>query len=279
MKTLTRISALLLYLALSFTSVFSQETLWKTYIENGFSAFSRGEYSEAERLFRAAIREVGNAASDKDAANKMIITLNALENTLVKQEKYTDAERVARELVHLMELTRPSTDPEYAISLNNLGLILSYERKYKESEEIHRKALTLREKNEGPNHPNVAASLLNLGKVYYDQGMNTEAAALFNRAFAILTKIPPEDATSEELDMVVSCIFNLGLIDKDQKNYTAAEKRFKVVILLTEKLKGLQHPDLLDYLDNYASVLRAMKRLAEASKVEYRAKLIRSKYQ
>ena len=45
-----------------------------------------------------------------------------------------------------------------------------------------------------------------------------------------------------------------------------------------EKALGPEHPDVVMLLEDYADLLREMKRDAEAEKMEARAKAIRAKY-
>lgn len=261
------IVALLLALSLS---VYAQSTLWETYFQQGMTHFARGNYAEAERLFRLCVSE---AAALKDP-ERMLETLNALGNTLSEAGKYGDAERVNRKYLELVELTSGENDPAYTIALNNLGLVQSQQRKFKDAEETHRKALAIREKNEGPDSSNVAVSLINLGKVYYDENRPVEAEALFNRAVVILTKKKPSDQTEEDMLFLAGCDFNLGLINRDKGNYAEAEKYFQLTLLIRSKLLGSDHPGLVEPLREYAKTLRLMKRMAEAAKVEARARSI-----
>jgi predicted negative regulator of RcsB-dependent stress response len=61
-------------------------------------------------------------------------------------------------------------------------------------------------------------SLLNLGKVFFDQSKFTEAEALLDRAVSILTKIPTEETTDENMLALATCDLNLALIKMEHKN-------------------------------------------------------------
>jgi tetratricopeptide (TPR) repeat protein len=272
-KCLAILAILILALALPINA---QSTLWETYFQQGMAHFVKGNYAEAERLFRICVSE----AADLKDSERMLQTLNALGNTLSEEEKYGDAERVGREYLQLVQMTRGENDPSYTIALNNLGLALSQQHKYKEAEAIHRRALSIRERNEAADSSNLAISLINLGKVYYEENRVVEAEALFNRALLILTKkvlTEGDDELRENMLSLADCDFDLGLIKRDSKNYGEAEKYFQLGLLAKSKILGEDHPSLVIPLMEYAKTLRLMKRLAEASRVEARAKAIGNK--
>ncbi len=50
-------------------------------------------------------------------------------------------------------------------------------------------------------------------------------------------------------------------------------------LAIREKALGPEHPDVATSLENYAALLRATGRSAEAGKMEARAKEIRAKYE
>jgi tetratricopeptide (TPR) repeat protein len=136
--------------------------------------------------------------------------------------------------------------------------------------------LILREKYDEPPRRNLAVSLLNLGKVYYDEGKISESEALFNQARTIFKNVPPDDMTAEDIDNILRCDGNLALIYVDEEKYAEAERYYKGIILVTEKTKGVNHPDLIFYLENYAQLLRITKRPREAAKLDARIRFIRS---
>lgn len=168
-----------------------------------------------------------------------------------------------------MEKNPLESDPDFSqttVILNNLGLTYAEQKKFKEAEETHRRAITLREKYDPPPHRNLAASLVNLGKVFYDQAKYLEAESLFQQAQKIYVAIGLDDATGEDVDVMLMNSNNLALIAGKRRAYREAENRYLMIIRVTELKKGRNHPDLIGYLTNYAELLRATKRLAAARK-------------
>lgn len=278
MKTIScHISALCL-VVLAASVAICQSLLWETYVQQGMRAFQRGDYAEAERLFRAAVKESSSVEKiDKKALDQMATSLNMLANALQAQEKYADSEAINRKLLEVLELIREEGDNGIAVTLNNLGLNLAEQGKHKEAEEVLRRALSLREKHLGKQHPDTAVSLNNLGKVYLDSRRFEEAAALFERAFQILIEIPDKQRDLEQAQLSLDLCNNLGLIYTERKEFGVAERFFKLGLAAAEKWKGADHPDLVRYLNNYAALLRAMKRASDAAKIEARVRGIEAK--
>ena len=85
----------------------AQESIWVTYMSGGMQAMERGNYADAERLFRAAVTEAAKAgdAGNKNAPGMMLDSLEGLGGALRAQNKFADAERVVRESLQLLEMT------------------------------------------------------------------------------------------------------------------------------------------------------------------------------
>ena len=260
-------------------STFGQLTVGATLFEGGMKAYNEGRYSEAERLFRLVIVELDKAAKEENPmlAGLMSDTLNALAGALHGLGKLSEAEQVLLKQIQLLEKERIESDSDFSqtsAALNNLGLLYAEQKKFKEAEETHRKAIRLREKYDPPPRRNLAISIVNLGKVYYDDGKYLEAEPFFRQAQSIFLAIGPDDATSEDIDVMLMTSNNLALIAVKRGLYKEAENRYLAVFKITEAKKGRYHPDLVQYLNNYAQLLRLTKRVPAAKKIEARALLI-----
>ena len=58
--------------------------------------------------------------------------------------------------------------------------------------------------------------------------------------------------------------------------YAQAEPLFQRALVISEKALGPEHPDVAKVLENYAGLLREMKRSAGAGELEARAQAIRA---
>ncbi len=63
-----------------------------------------------------------------------------------------------------------------------------------------------------------------------------------------------------------------------QGNYEEAEPLYKRALLIEEKAVGLEHPDLVGLLENYADLLQNLGHTTEADRLESQAELIRAKH-
>lgn len=261
--------------------ILAQESVWASMFGGGMKAIEQRNYKEAERLFRSAISEAGNfdVQENPKAIGMMSDSLSGLSAALRGQKRYSDAEAVLRKQLQLLEMSVSDSDPDYSATLNNIGLLLSEQQKYKEAEEIHRKAIKLREKYDEVPRRNLAVSLSNLGKVYFDQGSFPEAESLFDRANEISSTISINDLTYEDLTFRLLVEDNLASIYLNQKKYKEAELKYKHIIFLGEKFLGKTNFVLVEYLENYAELLRLTKRPVEAKKIESRIVLIKKSAQ
>ncbi len=69
-----------------------------------------------------------------------------------------------------------------------------------------------------------------------------------------------------------------GLYLSERARYSEAEPLYQRALVIAEKALGPDHPDVATLLENYATLLRRVKRPAEAVRMESRAKTIRAKH-
>lgn len=261
--------------------VLAQESVWASMFGGGMKAIEQEDYKEAERFFRLAITEAGrfDIQETPKAIGMMSDSLSGLAAALRGQKRLSDAEAILRKQLQLLEMSVGESDADYSATLNNIGLLLSEQKKFKEAEEIHRKAITLREKYDEIPRRNLAVSLSNLAKVYFDQSYFPEAESLYERANEISSTIPIADLTAEDVVYRLGVENNLASIYVNQKKYKVAELKYKHIIFLAEKFLGKTTPVLVEYLENYAALLRTVKRPVEAKKVETRIALLKKNTQ
>ncbi len=76
------------------------------------------------------------------------ITNYHIAKVLVKQVKYTEAERLSREAVNLLRDGMGESHPRHAIALRQLGIIQSELKKFSEAESSLQKAIAIFEKRQ-----------------------------------------------------------------------------------------------------------------------------------
>ncbi len=245
------------------SGVSAQSVLWETYSDSGKRAYGRGNYAEAERLFKAALKEA-ESLNDPELIAESNVHLGGV---YAGQEKWDEAEKLFLKAVEIRERIGDKDSDEITYALSNLGLIYAEQKKYDKAEVILRRAITIREKTQSPD---LAVALLNLGKVYAEQKKLTESQVVYEKAFELF--FLAEDLNVEGIRNTLN---NLTLIYEETKNYKKLEPAYRAIIDVIGKNYGMNESSLITYLEKYAALLRTLKRNAEAIKVETRAKKIR----
>jgi tetratricopeptide (TPR) repeat protein len=194
--------------------------------------------------------------------------LNLLSGALIEPGSYAEAEKIKREEIALLEGLRGGDYPEYStnfpMSLESLGFILAERQKFEEAEDVYRKALSYREGVYGPKHKAVATSLVNLGDLYLRQEKLAESEVMSRRALSLLGEaFESEELKHSDIPVFLRAARNLARVDVESKRYAEAEKTYKFVVEAVEKFYGRSDPSLIEPLEEYAALLRAMKRPAE----------------
>ncbi len=117
----------------------------------------------------------------------------------------------------------------------------------------------------GPNNPDLATTLENLAVVYAAQEKFEEAEPLYRRALALREKT------------AIASLNNLAMVLEGEGHDAAAERQYRVAVYLADKMPAIPGADtdlLAKTLQNYAELLRKLKRDAEAKRIEARAKAL-----
>jgi tetratricopeptide (TPR) repeat protein len=163
---------------------------------------------------------------------------------------------------------------EVALTLDNLGKLYFGQKRYPEASYCYERALFIRTKAHGENGADTQATLSSVAQVYAAQGRQTDAEPLFRGMLS-----------AKELDTVSSLNSLAALLASRDRN-AEAESLYKLSIVLLDK-KGLVtarkvvlNPNdppptqLAETLDQYAALLKKMRKKADAAKMEARARVL-----
>ncbi|MBP9090015.1 tetratricopeptide repeat protein [bacterium] len=101
-----------------------------------------------------------------------------------------------------------------------------------------------------------------------NQGKPQEAEDLFRSAIAEAEKLDAKDPKlANSLNNLANCLRNQG-------KYPEAEQNYKRALEVRQKVLGPLHTDLIGIYENYAKMLRAAGREAEATKMDSHARAI-----
>ncbi len=172
--------------------------------------------------------------------------LEHLEEPETEESSGSEDEEMARE-----KLEEPSVDQD----------------KLAEAEPLLQRSLAIWQKVFGPEHPNVAQSLSLLAVLYNAQEKYEEAERLFQQALAIWEAVWEKNPeASHGFAAMNGMSFNLAMLFMLYERW----------LPIAEKALGSEHPDVAQVLENYAVLLRKMRREDEAEEMEVRAKAIRA---
>ena len=165
-----------------------------------------------------------------------------------------------------------------AASLDNLASLYTRQKRYADAAPFYERSLQIRTTTLGPEHQLVTNGLDHLASVYTAQEKLVEAEPLYKQSFSIHEKETLQSLRSLASLYVAREKYNeadplyklaLAIYDKD----TPTKKQSKKEVVSQEA----PPPYLLETLDEYAIVLRKLRRKGEASKLESRAKPIRQR--
>jgi CHAT domain-containing protein/tetratricopeptide (TPR) repeat protein len=170
---------------------------------------------------------------------------------LVREGRYVEAERSARELLAAVETTHGSTSLEAAYALDLLFECLSRGGKLNRAETsaLAERSRTIRESVLGHEDVRLATSLDNLGTLRQAEGDFEGARSLFERALDLRERA----LGMGHVDVATSC-YNLGLLHYQVGDFDAAQRFHQRALAVREEALGPVHLDVSSSLNNLALI-------------------------
>jgi tetratricopeptide (TPR) repeat protein len=218
---------------------------------------AKGNYSEAEDLFRRALK-IAELLADPSSPT-LASAVNNLALLLQDTGRLAEAESLYRRALEIDEKVLGQGHPNVARDLNNLASVLHASGRGGEAEPLLRRALQIDIALHGPGHPEVAVDLSNLASVLRDAGRLGEAESLFRRALEILSI-----SFGQAHAKVATALSNLASVLEASNRLTEAEPLHRQALEIDEATLGPSHPDVGVRLNNLGRLLRQTNRLEEA---------------
>jgi serine/threonine protein kinase len=223
----------------------------------GMVYYDRGQYSDAEGLFREVLKERERVLGTEHPDS--LATRSQLESALYYQGKYAEDEDVIRVLLALEEKALGPEHPETLKARNNLGALLFAEGKYAEAETEFRAVLKLKEKVLGAEHRDTLSTRSNLASTLAVQGKYAESEAQFRALVKLAEKV-----FGPKHPMTLATRGNLAELLDNEGKYAEAETEEREVLRLDEEVLGPEHPDTLDTCVNLTAALLHQGKYREA---------------
>ncbi len=190
----------------------------------GMLAQRRGDYAEAERLYRQSLEinePLGNLAG-------MAASYHQLGMLAQDRGNYPDAERLYRQS---LEINEPLSNlAGMATSYGQLGSLAQSRGDYPEAERLYRQSLEINEPL--GNLAGMAASYHQLGSLAQDSGDYPEAERLYRQSLEI-------DERLSNLAGMAAAYHQLGSLAQDRGDYPEAERLYRQSLEIKERLGNL----------------------------------------
>jgi CHAT domain-containing protein/tetratricopeptide (TPR) repeat protein len=224
-----------------------------------------GKSGEGEALARQATAAAEAALGADAAATANLYRL--LGDALFNQKRYAEAEPFFRLALAGRDKALGPDHPDTARSAGDLAITLRWLKQYDEAEALYRRTIAIREKTFGPDSADVAQSWRRLALLFDAKRDYAGAAEAMGRAVAVATKaFGPRHRT------VALWIGDQAAEHHDAGNTEGAEPLYRQAIGIGEEILQSDDPDLANFRQGLANLLRQTARPAEAEPL-YRAAL------
>jgi tetratricopeptide (TPR) repeat protein len=211
----------------------------------GLALYLKGEYAQAERVYREALATARklypDGAPEVTAAMAGLASISSQRGDFAAAEaQYTEALTIDREL-------HGDRHADVARSLCGVGEALLDEGRYEDSEAALRECLEIRKQTLGDDHPLIAETLNTLGALLYFADRSNDAEPLFRDAVARYRKL-----LGNEHPQLSSHLNNLGRVLLEQGQLEEANELLSEALAIDRKTKDPGHDDFVYSLNNLA---------------------------
>lgn len=225
----------------------------------GAALAARGRFDEAEVTLRRALALGERLWGERDP--RVAKVLHNLSGIAYYRGRAAEAERLLERSLAIREAALASDDPDLAGSFEALALVRQRQGRVAEAAALLERQLATVEKIYGREHPEVARVLLNLGLARAELGEDDDARRLLERALAMA-----ERTVKPGQPLLARALVSLADHHLEHSRFAAAEPLYRRY--LAQRTAGATDPQRDAALANWARLLRATGRDAEAARVE-----------
>jgi serine/threonine protein kinase/Tfp pilus assembly protein PilF len=204
----------------------------------GMLLIRQKKLTEAETHFRQAATVRKKLLGDDGL--EVADSLYGLGLALWKQGKFPESEEALRQALAIYSNRHVSKHPTVVETLNQFGWMLREQGKLSEAETAFRQALEVSRGTFEPGHPGASASLEGLAQTLTEEGKAAEGEEYCRQALAIIERSSGQDPQAITIGLCLDRALQA------QGKPAEAEAAFQHALALSRKLKGEQHPELID---------------------------------
>ncbi|MBX9567750.1 MAG: tetratricopeptide repeat protein [Candidatus Obscuribacterales bacterium] len=238
--------------------------------ESESSTFSSTAAQVNESTFGSQENESNKIISSAESvsANSMFATLSEVS---AGQKRYDEAEPLYRKVIEIDEQSLGPDHPGLASDLTNLALLYNLQGKNSEALPLLERALSIYLKAYGDSNLAVVDCKLNLATTYDRLGQSQKAEELYKQA------LESSQSAGGPGKFVTAKILNrLAFFYYKQSRYSESEATYIKALAATEQSMGASSRYVAACCQDYARVLQAAGKTAEANAIRNRAKQILS---
>jgi non-specific serine/threonine protein kinase/serine/threonine-protein kinase len=178
---------------------------------------------------------------------------------LTESGRYTEAEKLQRELVQRARRVLGAEHPETLRSTNRLAGTLVTVGKNAESEALHREVFEIRSRRLGPLNQDTLTSAFNLALAIYQQGRSPEAEKLLRDALGKQQRTLGTDHPD-----TLKCMRALAQVLDDESQFSESEALSRQAVEMEQRVFGPGHPETLRSTHNLALTLDEEHKYSES---------------
>ena len=224
---------------------------WQKYDEAGSRAREQKNYTEADKLYRAALKEAAKSEPD-GMGEKTARTMNNLALNFAEQGRFAEGQPLLEKAVAILEKKKPQSR-EMARACGNLGWVYQHLHNYNRAEQLYTRALDLRQRILDPDEYDITLNLEDLALLYQVQGKYAQAEVAWSRDLEIWQKL---DATGRPgaAPFVAHGLYDAGIFYYFIGKYLKAAPILRRSLVIQETILGPEHEDIASTLQHLGSI-------------------------
>ena len=220
-------------------------------------------------------QELGNLATAERLLTRSLgihrdITVEShLGELYLEEQRPREAETLLRRVLEARRKASDFSPVDTAVAIADLAMTYKYEGKFGQAEALLREALSMLEQHLDPGDPMLSAALGPLGTLLAREHKYREALPLIERTWRILSQNPRVQGPD-----LINTMSTLGLLYSKTGQLEQADFYGKEAVRKTEAIYGPDNFRLGWQMANYALILKARGRKAEAKEMQSRSAAI-----